>query len=633
MRSSRRRFRAPFRRRAASHVRGRRSFRVSRDSPHTRHPPSSPVVSFSRAARSNASFVPDRRPPSFARPRLLSGLGVSAPSGTARTSLRWPSRARTTLWCPTTAPSASAAALRSRCRLPPMADPRHAPRSRRRGPRGPVAERAEVRARATACHRRRAAREVSRGAPPERLREAHLRDELLRHLRGEVRAVLRDARPRVEHARLSARGEERRDVPVERALGVFSRRPPGRRQIREGARHRAAVLVVARATRRVAPRDRVRAQVPERLRAPKRERLRPGRRRAVRVNARDAPTTRGASPTFSAGTTTPTLDARAGFSTRRTRPEYDARPPGAHDRRERVAPASDRRLVAPEQKRPQVFIPDAAAVKPSTPGGAPRARAPRPPPPSPRHRVAQKRTSRATLAVWRQDRSRAVNARYVALSACVCSRAPQARRAGRRSRRRRRRRATRGRPPPRETPPTPRPAPSKPRANRRRALTAAPRRTPGAGPGWSSRRLLCSNSAASTGARRDGGARRAGHRRDEGARRRAPPPPPSPPTPRRTRATPPTPSPTAASRRDGRNRPAFAGGPRVRFERPPAPIRPRRAHGVPRPRRRRRIPRRGMVPRRSRERRARSTEVALVRGSAFVPPPPPGSKPRRLEDL
>ena len=32
-----------------------------------------------------------------------------------------------TLWCLTTAPSASAAALRSRCRLPPMADPRHAP--------------------------------------------------------------------------------------------------------------------------------------------------------------------------------------------------------------------------------------------------------------------------------------------------------------------------------------------------------------------------------------------------------------------------------------------------------------------------------------------------------------------------
>jgi hypothetical protein len=40
----------------------------------------------------------------------------------------------------------------------------------------------------------------------------------------------------------------------------------------------------------------------------------------------------------------------------------------------------------------------------------------------PRHRVAQKRTSRATLAVWRQDRSLCLNARYVALSACVCSR-------------------------------------------------------------------------------------------------------------------------------------------------------------------------------------------------------------------
>ena len=59
-----------------------------------------------------------------------------------------------------------------------------------------------------------------------------------------------------------------------------------------------------------------------------------------------------------------------------------------------------------------------------------------------------------------------------------------------------------------------------------------------------------------------------------------------------------------------------------------APIRPRRAHGVPRPRRRRRIPRRGMVPRRSRERRARR----LRPRSRLRLRPPPGVETRRLEE-
>ena len=97
---------------------------------------------------------------------------MSAPSGTsanlAPLAVAW----RTTLWCLTTAPSASAAALRSRCRLPPMADPRHAPSvfAAVHAAQWPSARRCAKRV--TACHRR-----IQRRA---RFRAAHRRSVFAR---------------------------------------------------------------------------------------------------------------------------------------------------------------------------------------------------------------------------------------------------------------------------------------------------------------------------------------------------------------------------------------------------------------------------------------------------------------------